>query len=103
MCGLGFCTAALRPTQAAKVASLAAGTEAHVRKSAAGDFCQSNREAFAATALALDVRIAETEGLIQPLLHEIHDRAVDQAEAVRVDEDFHAAVLEHDVIRLDGV
>jgi hypothetical protein len=57
------------------------------------------REAFPAAALALHVRVAETEGFVQSLLDEIHDRAVEQAQAARIDEYLHPPVLEHYVPR----
>jgi hypothetical protein len=55
------------------------------------------REALPATALTLHVRVAEAERFIQSLLDEIHDRAVEEAQAARIDENLDSAVLEHHV------
>src|SRR5258708_2627378 len=65
----------------------------------------SNGETLPAAAFALDVRVSEAEGLVQTLLDEVHDRAVDQAEACAVHEHPHAAVLKHRVpgLRTVGV
>jgi hypothetical protein len=58
----------------------------------------SDRETLAATAFAFHVRITEAEGLIEPLLHEVDLRAIDEAEALAIDDDFHALLVEHDVV-----
>src|ERR1700716_4290674 len=58
-----------------------------------------DREALPAAAFALHVGIAEAERLVQPLLHEVHDRPIDQRNAAGVDEYLHAPVLEHEVAR----
>src|SRR5690606_22631438 len=63
----------------------------------------SDRKALAAAALALDVRVAELEGLVQALLDEIHLGAVDQLETLAVDDDLHVAFVEDDVVRVDLV
>src|SRR5207302_2263644 len=63
----------------------------------------SDRKTLPAAALTLDVRVAEAEGLVQPLLHEVHDRPVDQREACAIDEDPYAAVLEHRIAGLRAV
>src|ERR1700677_4467039 len=62
--------------------------------------CGSDAEAFAAATFALDVRIAELEGLVQTLLDEVDDGAIDQAQALPVNEDLHAMILEYHVVRL---
>jgi len=63
----------------------------------------SDGEALPAAAFALDVRVSEAEGLVQALLDEVHDRAVEQAQACAVNEHRHAAVFEHGVPRLRAV
>src|ERR1700756_2832289 len=63
----------------------------------------SDRETLPAAALALDVRVAEGKGLVQPLLHEVHDRAVDEREARGIDEHPHATVFEHRIAGLRAV
>src|SRR5437879_403854 len=57
-------------------------------------------ETLPAAALALHVRVAEAESLVQSLLDEIHGRAIQEAQAACFDEDLHAPVLEHDITRL---
>src|SRR5690606_20901399 len=64
---------------------------------------QSDAEAFAAAAFALDVRIAEAEGLVQALLDEIDLGAVDQLEVLGGHEYLHVPVLEDDVVAADIV
>src|SRR5262245_33051897 len=63
----------------------------------------SNRKALPAAALALHVGVAETEGLVEALLYEVDFRAVDVAEAVAVDDDFDALLLEYHVVGLHVV
>src|SRR6185369_3939957 len=63
----------------------------------------SHREAFAATAFTIHVRIAKLECLVQPVLHEIDLGAVDEAQALWIDDHLHAVAIEHDVIRVDRV
>src|SRR5690606_25739010 len=60
-------------------------------------------ETFSATALALDVWVAELEGLVQAFLHEVDLRAVDQLEALAVDDDLHVALVEDHIVRVDLV
>src|SRR5688500_10176897 len=57
-----------------------------------------NVKALAAAALALGLRIAEAKCLVQALLHEVHFGAIDVVEAVAVDDDLDAVVLEHHVV-----
>src|SRR5581483_3343097 len=54
----------------------------------------SNVERFSAPALVLHVRVAELEALVQALAREIELGAVEEGEALRVDDDLHAAALE---------
>src|SRR5690606_38574965 len=61
----------------------------------------SHAEALAAAALALDVRVPETERLVQPLLDEVDLRAVDVTEARAIDDDLHTLLIEHHVVRGD--
>src|SRR5437764_10774176 len=63
----------------------------------------SEQKTLPTAALALDVRVAEAEGLVQPLLHEVHDRPVDEREARAIDENPYAAVLEHRIAGLRAV
>src|SRR6202007_3296088 len=63
----------------------------------------SDRETLSAAALALDVRVTEAKGLVQPLLHEVHDRAVDEREARGIHEYLHAAVLKDRIAGLRAV
>src|SRR5215472_14785865 len=67
---------------------------------AAGRLRASDREALAAAALALHVGVAEAKCLVEALLHEVDDGAVEEAEARGVDEDPYPAVLEHRVAGL---
>src|SRR5690606_35610794 len=60
-------------------------------------------EAFAAAAFTLDVRVAKLEGLVQALLDEIDLGAVDEPEALVVDNDLDARIVEDDVVGVDGV
>src|ERR1700749_1994565 len=62
-----------------------------------------HREALPAPALAFDVRVAEAERLIEALLHEIHDRPVEQGQAGSVHENLHATILEDQVLRVHVV
>src|SRR6185312_2977631 len=62
-----------------------------------------HREALPATAFSLHIGVAETERLIEALLDEIHDGAVDQGQACRIDTNLHPAILEDDVADLDLV
>src|SRR3546814_2216080 len=55
------------------------------------------REAFAAAAFGRDVGVLEHELLVQALLEEVDAGAVDQRQAVGIDEDAHAVLLEHGV------
>src|SRR5690606_13111647 len=48
-----------------------------------------------------DVRIVELEALVQPLARKIQFRAVQVHEALRIDQDLYAAILENRIIRLD--
>src|SRR5690606_31810857 len=63
----------------------------------------SDTKALAAAALALDVRIAELERLVQPFLDEIDLGAVDERQALAVDDDLDVPVVEDDVVRVDLV
>jgi len=56
-----------------------------------------------AAALPLHVGVAEAEGLVQALLHEVDFGAVDVAEAGAIDDDLDALILEHDVVGGDLV
>src|SRR3984957_5506990 len=56
-----------------------------------------DREALPAAALPLHIGVTEAEGLVQTLLHEVHDGAVDQRNAAGVDEHLHSTILEHEV------
>src|ERR1700722_2911526 len=64
---------------------------------------RSNVEAFAAAALALGLGILELERLVQTLLHEVHQRTVDQREAGPVDHHLDSARLEYRVFRANFV
>src|SRR5205823_1016853 len=64
---------------------------------------RSDGEALPAAAFPLDVRVSEAEGLVQALLDEVHDRAVEQAQARAVHEHPHAAVFEHRITRLRAI
>src|SRR5690606_12550226 len=64
---------------------------------------RSDAKAFSAAALALDVRIPELERLVQSLLDEIHLGAVDERQALAVDDDLDVPVVEDDVVRVDLV
>src|SRR6478672_6157712 len=61
------------------------------------------REALAAAALALGVRVFELEGLVEALAHEIDPRAVEGGEAFGVDVHLDALVLDDDVVRAGAV
>src|SRR5687767_10312916 len=63
----------------------------------AGGRFKSNGEALAAAAFALDVGITEAERLVQALADEIHLGAIEKGEALAVDDDLDAMVLEHQV------
>src|ERR1700716_804860 len=63
----------------------------------------SDGEALPAAAFALDVRVSESKGLVQALLDEVHDRAVEQAEARAGNDHPHPAVSEHGTPRLRTV
>src|SRR5690606_22834902 len=67
-----------------------------------GDLVGVGREALATAALGGGPRVAEGELLVQPLLHEVHLGAVDQRQAVGVDEDADPVLLEHRVPGLGG-
>src|SRR5215472_1471741 len=67
---------------------------------AAGRLRASDREALAAAALALHVGVAEAKCLVEALLHEVDDGAVEEIEAPGIHEHPHAAVLEHCVAGL---
>src|SRR5262245_13384240 len=58
---------------------------------------KSDAEALAAAALAADVGIAETEGLVEALADEIDLGAVDELEAVGIDEHADALAVEDTV------
>ena len=58
---------------------------------------RSDGKALPAAAFALHVGIFEAKSLIEPLLHEVDDRAVDERKTRRIDEYLHAAILENDV------
>src|SRR6476659_2608814 len=66
-------------------------------------------EALAAAALGGHVRIAEHELFVEPAFQEIDLGAVHQRQAVRVDQDAHAVLLEHAIVgalfagEVDGV
>ena len=60
-------------------------------------------EALAAATLALGFGVLKLEGLIQALFDEIDHSAVDQRQAARVDDNLDAALLEHRIVRLDGI
>src|SRR5690349_2134237 len=60
---------------------------------------RSDREALSTPALTLDVGVVEAEGLVEALFDEVDRRALDQRQALGVDEHFHALVLEHKVGR----
>src|SRR5690606_38413905 len=64
---------------------------------------RSDAKAFSAAALALDVRIPELERLVQPFLDEIHLGAVDQRQALAVDDDLDVTFVEDDVVGIDLV
>src|SRR5262245_50224572 len=64
---------------------------------------RSHGETLPATTLALDVRIPEAEGFVQPLLHEVDDSPIDQPEAFGVHEHPYSAVLEDRIARLGAV
>src|SRR6185437_7423379 len=59
----------------------------------------SNAEALSAAAFALHVRIVEAEGFVETVFDEIDRRAVDEREALRIDEQLHAVILEHHIVR----
>ena len=54
-------------------------------------------ERFPATTLAFDVRVMETEGLVEALFDEIDRGAVDERQALGIDEHLDALVLENQV------
>src|SRR6478609_6862256 len=56
-------------------------------------------EAFSAAAAIALVRVVELEAFVQAFAHEIELRAVDVGQALRVDQQLDAVVLEHDVFR----
>src|SRR5580658_208549 len=60
-------------------------------------------KALPATAFALHVRVAEAEGLVKALLHEVNDGAIEQADAGGVHEHLHSTVLKHSIPRLRPV
>src|ERR1700747_1475500 len=87
-----------RPVRSFSGWGAASGGSAPARAPAA-----SHREALPATAFAFDVRIPEAEGLIEPLLHEIDDRPIDQRQALGIHEDPYSPVLEDCIARLWGI
>src|SRR6267142_2082034 len=60
-------------------------------------------EALAAAAFTLGLGVLELERLVQTLLHEIHQRSIDQRQAGPVDHHLDSARLEHRVLRADFV
>src|SRR5262245_45371558 len=72
------------------------------RKSASGKG-KSDAEAFAATALAAHVGVAEAECLVEPLPDEVDLGPVDEFKAPGVHEDPHALAVEDLVLGLDRV
>src|SRR3984893_15203753 len=63
----------------------------------------SDGEALPAAAFALDVRVSEAEGLVQALFDEVHDRAVEQAQACPVNGHPHPAIFDLGIPRLRAV
>src|SRR4030095_9300086 len=64
---------------------------------------KSDAEALAAAALAAYVGIAEAEGFVETLADEINLGAVDEPQAVRIDEDADSMTVENLVAWLDGI
>src|ERR1700722_4550541 len=64
---------------------------------------RSNVEAFAAAAFALGLGILELERLVQTLLHEVHQRSIDQRQAGPVDHHLDSACLEYRIFRANFV
>src|ERR1700720_3048138 len=89
--GKAFC--ARKPKRSAPVHTLAVRS---ARK-------PSDGEALPAAAFALDVRVSEAEGLVKALFDEVHDRAVEQAQACAVNEHPHPAIFELGIPRLRAV
>src|SRR6202140_3299290 len=63
----------------------------------------SDVKTLAAAAFALGFRVLELEGLIQALLDEINQSAVDQRQTQGIDHDFHAARFENRIFRMNFV
>src|ERR1700676_2412525 len=63
----------------------------------------SDVKTLPAAAFALVFRVLELEGLIQALLDEINQSAVDQRQTQGIDHDFHAARFENRVFRMNFV
>jgi hypothetical protein len=63
----------------------------------------SDIETFATTAFAFDIGIAELESLIDSLLHEIDFGAVDQAQALGINDDLNPIVLKNNIICPDHI
>src|SRR5580765_4194258 len=63
----------------------------------------TDREAFAATAFAGHVRVAEHEGRVQALPGEVDLGAVDEREARFIDDELDPVLLDHLVVRGDAV
>src|ERR1700722_5323645 len=61
----------------------------------------SDVKTLAAAAFALGFRVLELEGLIQALLDEINQSAVDQRQTQGIDHDFHAARFENRIFRMN--
>src|ERR1700712_4771993 len=58
----------------------------------------SHPEALSATAAVALVGVVEPEALVQAFAHEVELGAVDVGEALRIDQQLHAVVLEDDVL-----
>ena len=61
----------------------------------------SDVEAFTATALAGNIRIAEAERLVQAVFDKIDLGTIDELQRLRIDNDGNALVLEHDIRVVD--
>jgi hypothetical protein len=64
---------------------------------------ESDAETLAATALALHVRVEETKCLTQTFLYKIDLGAIDIHETFFIDHDPDSAVLENDIVLIDGI
>src|SRR5688572_9406084 len=65
--------------------------------------CNLDVKALAATALVLDVRVAELEALVQALARVVELGALEVRQALRVDHHLHAVAVELHVVGIDGV